>query len=298
MLALAAGTGGSSESDSLFVRETETLASLRWRRGHIDAAIATLREAERLERRRRPYPDPLAAELQLHRADLMSHVPGRTAEAIALARVGMAEQFAVVPPEDPRRSIAFGWAAPIIAMENLTEGIQMLRTSLAGQLAAFNPQHPAVIGIKQELALMLLRSGQTSEATELFREVVAHTKEQYGAHHTAYAAAIGYLADALMQVGAVDSAEKLIRRAVAIRTAIFGADAAITTLSSLGLARVAAARGDIAAADSIYDAARKILLRQTTLEHPDVRLVDSSRAALHVGSDEVRRVRPAVLRPR
>jgi len=221
----------------------------------------------------------------------MSHVPGRSAEAIALARAGMAEQFAVLSPQDPRRSIAIGWAAPIIAIENPAEGIEMSRASLALQLKAFSPQHPNVTSVKQDLAVMLLHTGQTAEGTALIREVVAQTGEQFGAHHTAYAGAIGFLSEALLQAGKVDSAEALVKRAVAIRTATFGAQAPITALSSLGLARIVATRGDTAAADSIYDAAREILLRQTTREHPDVRFVDSLRAVLHVGRDGVRPVR-------
>ena len=130
----------------------------------------------------------------------------------------------------------------------------------------------------------------------LLREVVAHTHEQYGAHHSAYAGAIGYLADALLQVGAVDSAETLIKRAIAIRTATFGREGAITALSSLGLARIAAVRGDTAAADSIYDTAREILLRQTTRDHPDIRFVDSLRAVLHIGGDTARGVRQTLVR--
>jgi hypothetical protein len=148
------------------------------------------------------------------------------------------------------------WAAPIIAMENPAEGIAMQRASIDLRRRAFSPRYPTVLDAEQELAVMLLRTGQTAEATALLRDVVAHMDGQYGPRHTAYAGAIGYLADALMQVGAVDSAEKLVKRAVAIRTATFGAQGAITALSSLGLARVAAARGDTAAADSIYDAAR------------------------------------------
>ena len=111
-----------------------------------------------------------------------------------------------------------------------------------------------------------------------------------GAHHTAYAGAIGYLADALLQVGAVDSAESA-RQA---RRRDSHGDLRATGARSprcrhLGLARIAAARGDTAAADSIYDAAREILLRQTTRDHPDVRFVDSLRAVLHVGRDEAPR---------
>jgi hypothetical protein len=171
-----------------------------------------------------------------------------------------------------------------------------MRASLALQVNAFGSRHPRVLDIKQDLALTLMRTGQTAEGTALIREVVAQTGDQYGVQHTAYAGTIGFLADALMEVGAVDSAETLIKRAVAIRTATFGPQAAITTLSSLGLARVAAARGDTARADSIYDAARAILLRQTTREHPDVRFVDSSRAVLHIGRDDVRGVRPRLVR--
>jgi serine/threonine protein kinase len=294
-LAVAAGGTRSPESDSLIVGEVETLGSIRARRGNIDGAVASLREAERLARRRRAYPDPVAAGLQLHRADLISHVPGRSAEAVAVARQAMAEQFAAVPPDDPGRAVAMDWAAPIIAMENPAEGIAMQRASIALRLHAFSPRYPPVLDAQQELAVMLLRSGQTAEATALLRDVVAHMDGQYGSRHTAYAGAIGYLADALMQVGAVDSAEKLVKRAVAIRTATFGTQATITALSSLGLARVAAVRGDTAAADSIYGAARSIILRQTTPASPDVRFVDSLQALLHVGQDE-RGVRLPVLR--
>ena len=88
----------------------------------------------------------------------------------------MAEQFAVVPPQDPRASIALGWAAPIIAMENPARASRCCAPSLALQLQAFSPRHPNVIGVKQELAVMLLRTGQTAEATALIREVVAHTE--------------------------------------------------------------------------------------------------------------------------
>lgn len=137
---------------------------------------------------------------------------------------------------------------------------------------------------------MLLRTHQSGEATELLRDVVARTQAQFGVHHTAYAAAIGYLSDAMLQVGAVDSAEALIKTAVSIRSSIFGADAPITTLSALGFARVALARGDTISADSIYRNAHDILVRQTTADHPDVRFVDSSRAALHVGTEKRRGV--------
>ena len=136
-LAVAARAGGTPEADSILVRELETLASMQWRRGNINGSIRTMSDAERIARRRRPYPDPLAVDIQLHRAEFISHVPGRAAEAIVIARKAVAEQFAAMPPDDPLRSTAITWAAPIIAMENTAEATQMLRTAMAIDLKAY-----------------------------------------------------------------------------------------------------------------------------------------------------------------
>ncbi|MFN8574490.1 MAG: serine/threonine-protein kinase [Gemmatimonadaceae bacterium] len=280
LAALDAGRADTPGADSVRVRQVETLGSLQWRRGNIDGAIASMKEAERLARLRHDYPDALASEMQLHRAALLRYYPGRLGEAVALARQGMAEQFVVVPPQDPRRVIAISWAAPIIALESPAEGLQLLRTALALQIENFGARTPTIIDLKEEMIIILLRMHQTAQATALARDVVVQAQQQYGTQHSAYASALGYLVDVLVQEGSLDSAEKVARRAIAIRTATFGSNAPITALASLGLARVAAARSDTVLADSVYGAARVNILRQTTTEHPDVRFVDSSWAAV------------------
>ena len=82
-----------------------------------------------------------------------------------------------------------------------------------------------------------------------------------------------------------------MKEAVAIRTSIFGSEAPITKLSSMGFARIAVVRGDTAAADSIYRTVREVILRQSSVEHPDIQYIDSVRASLRPSADRARPVR-------
>lgn len=289
--AVAARPVGSREDDVRRARDIESLASMQWRLGKIDESINTMADAERVARKAHDYPDSVAVDLQLHRADIMSHVRARQREAIALARKALAEQFAVAGPGDPLRSSAMQWAAPIIAMQHPDEGIRLAREAVDIERRAFGDKPPRVTGAKEALALLLLQAREYPEATRIIRDIVARTREQFGTQHTAYAAAIGFLSDALLARGDVDSATTLVNEAVAIRTGVFGARAPITMLSSLGYARIALARADTAKADSIYRDVRNVLIRTSSAQHPDVQFLDSARAALHPGTDRARAVR-------
>ena len=289
--AVDARPSGTPDDDVRRARDIESLASMQWRMGRISESIKTMTEAERVARQAHACPDSVAVDMQLHRAEIMSHVRSLQGEAIVLARKAMAEQFALSAPTDPVRSSAMAWAAPIIAMQYPDEGLRLLRQSLELERRTFGDKPPRVTGAKEALALMLLRMGRTDEATKLIRDVVASSREQFGTQHTAYASAIGFLSDALLARGDLDSATTLVKEAVAIRTSIFGSEAPITKLSSMGFARIAVVRGDTAAADSIYRTVREVILRQSSVEHPDIQYIDSVRASLRPSADRARPVR-------
>jgi serine/threonine-protein kinase len=96
-----------------------------------------------------------------------------------------------------------------------------------------------------------------------------------------YAGTLGYLADYATLRGALDSAEALYRRAIAIRAKSLGPQQALTALTEAGLAGVLTKQRRFAEADSLYRSTLAVLRRQTTDTHLDVRLTYSGMATLY-----------------
>ena len=81
--------------------------------------------------------------------------------------------------------------------------------------------------------------------------------------------------------GALDSAEALRRRALAMRVAFPGPEHTITALMAVELADVLVRQRRFAEADSIYRSSLAVLRRHTTETHVDVRRTYRSLATLY-----------------
>ena len=161
------------------------------------------------------------------------------------------------------------------------EGLSLLRESLERARRLHGPRHASVASGLGALAAAEAARGRLAEAERLTRESVPVYAAAWGETHSTYAGALGSLGTVLAQRGALDSAEALHRRAVAIRKAALGPDLAIIGVTELALADVLARQGRRAAAESVYVHALTLIRRETSDQHPDVRLAHAGLAALY-----------------
>jgi serine/threonine-protein kinase len=103
----------------------------------------------------------------------------------------------------------------------------------------------------------------------------------YGTSHPAYGGVIGHLAEVIAQRGALDSAETLYRRAVAIQARTFGPEGGMTRATRAGLAGVLVRRRRFAEAESGYRTALAALHSYANDSHRSVRRVYAGLAALY-----------------
>ena len=268
------------DGDSLLVRDVHTLASSLWRQGRIGDAINAYRESEAIARRVFRSPSASHAAAQMRLAERLSELPGGRTEATALARAALAETRADLGEANSITAQVLASAAEVLGTAGGREAEIMLRQAVEIERRVAPGLGPLGFTLVSLARHLTASGGSLAEAEHLQREALAILSSQFGPRHSATAGVLLDLGDILLRRGAVDSAERCFRDAVAIRIEAHGRDSYIAALTSLGLARVAAARGDVVRADSVYAAARTILTRSTLPTHPDVVHLDSARNAL------------------
>ena len=94
--------------------------------------------------------------------------------------------------------------------------IPHFREALALRLQLFDPNSPAVAGVRHELALCLDDEGHAAEAEQLLREVEASERQTLGETHPEYANTLNSLGSVLIDTGKNAEAEKLLQKALTI----------------------------------------------------------------------------------
>ena len=138
-------------------------------------------------------------------------------------------------------------------IELVEDGAARLRTELRDQ-----PETRAHLQIF--MGRLLSRAGRYEEATALFEESLATRRELFGLRSSEAAVALIHVADMAEQVGAFDEAEAAAVEAVdALRAVEADEEHIASALAELGA--VYLARGDFAAADSLFAEALEIRRR-------------------------------------
>jgi eukaryotic-like serine/threonine-protein kinase len=139
----------------------------------------------------------------------------------------------------------------------------LLREALAIRRQKLGPDHPGVAAALDTLATLLRERGDFAGAEPLYREALAITLAAFGEEHLQVASIRADLAELLLEQGRLDEAGDLFTRSLEARNRL-GPSNPFTLASREGLARVAAARGDLAGAEAalrqILDARRRSAL--------------------------------------
>ncbi|MBX7117859.1 MAG: serine/threonine-protein kinase [Gemmatimonadaceae bacterium] len=279
-LAVAEHERGGAPDPEAYARELETYASILYRDDARDSSIAVTRHALAVARRAWPRPHPQPAGLSLRLAERLVDHEAQRPEAIALARAALVETRLALGPEHPAAAARMRSAgAVLINGGERREGIEVLRAAVE-----IERRYPPSDGNRgwslAALSWGLARDGQLTEAIARQREALPYFERVYGPVHSAVAGTLLALGELELSAHHFDEAERAYARAVAIRDQVFGAESAFAGLTQLGFARLAAARGDVARADSIYEAVLAKVIRQRGEGHSDVQRIVRARAAL------------------
>jgi len=131
----------------------------------------------------------------------------------------------------------------------------LLQEGLAIRRDHLGPDHPAVGAALDRLADLRRERGDLAGAEPLYRQALAISLAAFGEEHLQVASIRVGLAELRLEQGRADEAEALFDRSLHTRRWL-GPDNALVIESRQGLARVAAARGDLGAAQTAF---RRIL---------------------------------------
>ena len=125
--------------------------------------------------------------------------------------------------------------------------------------------------------------GRSSAALDLYGDALTicrtlgEARGKTNRDHPLTAFALDGLAELSLERKHLDSAEELYGQSLAIREKTLGAEYRDVAQSLVGLGRVANARGRDQAADSYFDRASAILVKQLNADHPDIRELELHR---------------------
>jgi serine/threonine protein kinase/tetratricopeptide (TPR) repeat protein len=127
----------------------------------------------------------------------------------------------------------------------------LLQEGLAIRREKLGPDHPAVGAALDRLADLKRERGDFAGAEPLYRKGLAISLAAFGEEHLQVASIRADLAEQLLEQGRLDEAQDLFTRSLEARNRL-GPDNPFALASREGLARVVAARGDLAAAETAF----------------------------------------------
>ncbi len=206
-------------------------AILEWNlRRHRDAA-ATMLDA--LFNAEASGDDPVAAEgwtrsvsINLFAAEIPAAAASVPRAEAAIERAGGDPQLAEMLGRN--RGIV------LLAQGNVTEAESVLRATLAAQQRRLGPDAFALSDTMQDLARVEEPLGHEAEVVSLLDRADRLTEREVGPDHPDTAESAHRLAQALLQVGDLDRAEPLVRRALAVQEATYGERGIAAVLVTLG----------------------------------------------------------------
>jgi non-specific serine/threonine protein kinase/serine/threonine-protein kinase len=188
----------------------------------------------------------------------------------ALADLERARDLALEVSAGPRPLMARAennLAATLLIGGQLERAARHFEAAEALWLALDRGDSSDALSVTANLAIVLERLGRNVESERRLRRVIEVREEKYGPSG-AMAAARLHLGRQLVVRGALDEAEKQLRRANAIFAEYIGDDTPDFAASLLGLAELAEARGDLPTALERYARSREIMTGLLGPGHP------------------------------
>lgn len=136
--------------------------------------------------------------------------------------------------------------------------------------SAYGPDHPAVVGLLNDLGNAWVNLGQPAKARDLFERALSSKQRRFGSDHREVAGSLNSLGAAWLALDQPAEAHDLLERALRIYEREFGPDhrEVATVLTNLGGVRLKL--GQPAEARNLFERAVFILEREFGPDHPDV----------------------------
>lgn len=184
----------------------------------------------------------------------MSALGGRFEEAEELLRQAITVTEVVLPPEHPKRAerhVTLGMLYKF--QERYDAAVDTLRFAIELYESVLNTDHAQLAGVYDELGLALAARGDWQEAADAFNRTVTLYETAMGSEHRFVGQALNNygwaLSDGLQRYG---EAEKVLRRAVEILSAVEDPDDYWKMLSRWSLANVLRDRSKYVEAEVLY----------------------------------------------
>jgi hypothetical protein len=208
---------------------------------------------------------------------------GKLREAEALQREQFATFAALYGADDPRVTSLYRLLGEIqVHRGQYDEAERLARLDVANQLRVYGENHLNYAAALGHLGSVLRAKGALSDAAAQRRREVAIARAAYEPGHAGLAGYLHNLAVVLVDRGELAEAERLLVEAKDLRDRHAGPESPIATTVAAGLARLARARGDYGAADSILARALGIFRdRGYTDQQENVQEVHREMAALY-----------------
>ncbi|CAE7793105.1 KLC1 [Symbiodinium sp. CCMP2456] len=132
------------------------------------------------------------------------------------------------------------------------EAETLMRECLAGRRAKLGDDHMDILPIINNLAQLLLTSGQVEEAEPLFREALRGNRAKFGNDHPNTLSSVNNLASLLQEMGKLEEAEPLNREALEVRRVKLGNEHPDTLTSINNLASLLQAQGRFGEAEPLF----------------------------------------------
>ena len=227
-----------------------SLGLLLRREGKSVEAEGALRRAVALSEAASVDSEPVA--LGLDRLALVLEDQGRLREAETVARRAVDIARRRMGDRDADTGRCVGRLGSVLSESGAYAAAEpLIREALDTRRRKLGPNHPTVAVWLEQLANLRRDRGDLTEAEPIYRDAMARAVGALGEDHFQVASIRANLGKLLLAQGRLDEAEVLFTRSFEVRDrlrheSLFALD------SREGLARVAAARGDLAGAEAIF----------------------------------------------
>ncbi len=269
--------GSKGEVD--LVPALSALATIHEARAILDRAEAGHREALTLARRVFPL-DSLRHTSYLGNLAvfLSAHERRAEAETLLLAAAGILRRAPAASPVELailEHNLATLWRRE----GRLEEAIALYRDALRRMRAVLPADHPQLPVTLNNFASALESARRYEEAEATYRDALARQRRILGENHRDVGTTANNLAGLLRQVRRYEEAEALYREAIRVYGAALGPDHAWVSIAWNNLAHLHEARGDLRAAMTSLDEARRIGLQHWPAPHWRLQQGESLRGA-------------------
>jgi serine/threonine protein kinase/tetratricopeptide (TPR) repeat protein len=229
----------------------DTIGSVYWRLGLLDAAVPLLADA--LQARKRSLGAHPDVAKTMNRLGTVFYEKGDYARAEPLHREALAMQRRLLGRDDLETAKTLNNLARVLSSKGDPAGAEaLLRESLAMKRKLLGNDDPQVARTLGNLAIMLYERGEYADAGPLQLEALATQSKALGSEHPDVAVTKTNLALVLAAQGDYATAETLLREALATQRRLLGNQVPAVALTLLDLALVLHEKGDDDAAEPLF----------------------------------------------